>query len=74
MQSLLAKPTARMVAILSHRGLIDKPNDTIVEPVRVTRGVTTAIFPLKSSLYLSAFEVAVEFGFRQEAYGSALGS
>lgn len=27
------------------------------------------IFPQKSSLYLSGFEIAVEFGFKQEAAG-----
>lgn len=31
-------------------------------------------FPQNSSLYLSVFEVAVEFGFKQEAYGTGWGA
>lgn len=43
--------------------------NTIMESVKVQpRGwLWQLIFPQKSSLYLSVFEIAVEFGFKQEA-------
>ena len=67
---------ARMEAFFSHWGLVDKLDDTVVEPVRVKpRGVTMAIkFSLEVLPNLSVFEIVIGFGFRQETYGSGLGS
>lgn len=60
-----------MVAFLSYWGLNEKPNNTIVES---EESLWPLIFPWKSSLYFSVFEVVIEFGFKQEAYGSGLGN